>query len=383
MKIKRVFFLIWLLLAATAYSGSTLLAQPDLTRISIAERADGRGLVMRYHLTETVDSFMVVRPSVGLVQVNLYGVRPVSENLSIGENDEIAEIQLFEIENGVGADIYLNDDVFFNSDAYPDINGTDLLLALVYAPEENVLASVTEELKLNREMEGHAEDIPSAQHSPPDVAETETPREEQNNGVRIEPDSAGPDEKKVTIGVAAGLSLADVKGSAFVSEVRQGTSFGLAVGIQLPWELPFNIGLGTETGVYYTQKGFKNPSPDFLNAETVEFDYIEVPLLAKFSYPLIDRLSPYLLVGPSMGFNVNAERVRSDGSRADLDERTKVTDLSLVAGGGLDLKLNRQILSLQVKGGLSFADVFDTVDESPATDFFKHRYIALELVLRL
>jgi opacity protein-like surface antigen len=108
-----------------------------------------------------------------------------------------------------------------------------------------------------------------------------------------------------------------------------------------------------------------------------------VPVLAKFSYPLIERVSPYLLVGPSIGFNVNAERVRSDESRSDLDDQTRRTDLSMILGGGLDIKLNRQVFTLQAKGGWSFSDVFETADGSSPTDFFKHRYIALELIFRL
>jgi opacity protein-like surface antigen len=373
----------WLLLAGAAYSATTVFAQSELSRISIAERSDGRGFVMRYHLSEAPDSFRVVRPSVNLVQVNLYGPRLISGEVPVGENDEIAEIQLFDIENGVGADIYLNENVFFNSDAYPDINGTDLLLALEYASEESVLASVTENLEFSREREENGEVSPPLQDTSVDAAEAESVQEEGDEDIQVQPVYAGRDEKKVTIGVVAGISLADVQGSAFASEVRQGTSFGLAVGVRLPWELPFNIGTGLETGVYYAQKGFKNPSPDFLNAETVEFDYIEVPVLAKFSYPLIERVSPYLLVGPSIGFNVNAERVRSDESRSDLDDQTRRTDLSMILGGGLDIKLNRQVFTLQAKGGWSFSDVFETADGSSPTDFFKHRYIALELIFRL
>lgn len=373
----------WLLLAGAASSASTVFAQSELSRISIAERSDGRGFVMRYHLSEAPDSFRVVRPSVNLVQVNLYGSRLNSEEVAVGENDEIADIQLFDIENGVGADIYLIENVFFNSDAYPDINGTDLLLALEYATEESVMASVTESLDFSREREENEEVGPPLQDTSEDAAETDSVQEEGDADIQLLPAAEGRDEKKVTIGVVAGISLADVQGSAFASEVRQGTSFGLAVGVRLPWKLPYNIGTGIETGVYYAQKGFKNPSPDFLNAETVEFDYIEVPVLAKFSYPLIERVSPYLLVGPSIGFNVNAERVRSDESRADLDDQTKSTDLALTIGGGLDIKLNRQVFTLQAKGGWSFSDVFDTAEGSSPTDFFKHRYIALELIFRL
>ncbi len=244
-----------------------------------------------------------------------------------------------------------------------------------------MLGSITGELEFDRDSGEKAEADQTEREEPGETIDTDAIEDESDDEQqRVR---ARADEKKVTIGVLTGFSAADVKGDAFVSGVRQGISFGLAVGLRLPWELPHNIGTGIETGIYYAQKGFENPSPDFLNAETVEFDYMEVPVLAKFSYPLLKRVSPYLLAGPSLGFNVNAERVQTDGSRADLDDQTTSTDLSLVLGGGLDVKLNRQVLSFQAKGGLSVFDVFDTVDEGPATDFFKHRYIALELIFRL
>lgn len=377
MRIQRILFLIGFLLLITWPAKSLLQAQSELTRVSLAERSDRAGYVLRYHLTEAPDSFRVARPSPGLVQINIYGSRLRSDETRVDVNEEIEDIQLFDIDDGVGADIFLNEDLFFGASAYPDVNGRDLLLSLEYVAEENVLAAVEGGSGFQRDGFPGTETDQTEQEEAAEVTDTGAVQTDTGR----EPHSMI--NKKVTIGVLTGFSAADVKGDAFVSGIRQGISFGLAVGIQLPWNLPYNIGAGIETGIYYAQKGFENPSPDFLNAESVEFDYMEVPVLGKFSYPLFERVSPYVLIGPSLGFKVSAERVRANGTRADLDDQTTGTDLSAIVGGGVDIMLNRQILSLQVKGGLSFSDVFDTVEESPETDFFKHRYIALELVFRL
>lgn len=369
-----------LLFAADSVNRS-LFAQSELNRVSIAERSDGAGYVLRYHLTAAPDSFTVVRPSANLVQVNIYGSGLSSDEIPVDVNEQIEDIRLFEVENGVGADIYLNENRFFATAAYPDVNGRDLLLSLENTSEEDVMAAITAGDVFDRSGEEGAETDQTEREEPGETIDTDAIEDESDTAQqRVR---ARADGKKVTIGVLTGFSAADVKGDAFVSGVRQGISFGLAVGIQLPWELPYKIGTGIETGIYYAQKGFENPTPDFLNAETVEFDYMEVPILAKFSYPLLERVSPYVLIGPSLGFKVSAERVRENGTRSDLDDQTKSTDLSAIVGGGVDVKLKQQILSFQVKGGLSFSDVFDTNEESPATDFFKHRYIALELVFRL
>jgi opacity protein-like surface antigen len=370
-----------MLLLAVGSTNSSLFAQTELNRVSIAERSDGAGFVLRYHLTAAPDSFAVARPAANLLQINIYGSRLSAEELPVDVNEQIEDIRLFDMENGVGADVYLNERRFFVTSAYPDVNGRDLLVSLEDASQEKVLETVTPGSGIERDSEGDAETDQTKQEQPEEVIDTDEIEAENEAIVRRSP--AKVDGKKVTIGVLTGFSAADVKGDAFVSEVRQGISFGLAVGIQLPWVLPYNIGTGIETGINYAQKGFENPTPDFLNAQTVEFDYMEIPLLAKFSYPLLERVSPYILIGPSLGFNVSAERVRPNETRADLDDQTSLTDLSAMFGGGVDVKLNRQILSFQVKGGLSFSDVFNTVEEGPATDFFKHRYIALELVFRL
>lgn len=365
-----------------AFTGnSAVLAQSELTQVTIAERSDGEGYVLRYHLTEPPDSFRIARPSVQLVQLNIYGSRLSEAEIPTGEIAEITDIDLFDIENGVGTEIYLNENSVFTINTYPDVNGRDLLVSLENSSNENVLAAISDSLQFTGESSESGATGQPGQEVSEEMTDNETVDENADMDMRIA--EAGVAEKRVTIGVVTGLSLADVKGNAFISEVRSGISFGLAVGVRLPWELPFNIGTGVETGIFYAQKGFENAEPDFLNAEIVEFDYMEVPILAKFSYPLIEKVSPYLLLGPSLGFNVSAERVRTDESRADLDDQTASTDLSLIVGGGLDVKAGGQILTLQVKGGLSFFDVFKTVEESPSTDFFKHRYVALELIFRL
>lgn len=381
MRIERVFFLMCVLLFWADSVNSLLFAQSELTRVSIDERSDGAGYVLRNHLTEAPDSIRVARPSPSLFQVNIYGSKLSAGEIPVDVNEEIEDIRLFDIENGIGVDVYLGENRFFDTGAYPDVNNRDLLLALEYTTEEIVLASIAEDAGFDRIVDGSTGADQTGQKNPEEGGEPNIVQ--AKSGTKPQRAPGYISDKRVTIGVLTGLSASDVKGNAFVSEIRQGISFGLAVGIQFPWELPYKIETGIETGIFYAEKGFKNPSPDFLNAETVEFDYIEVPILAKFSYPLLKRVSPYVLAGPSLGFKVSAERVRLNGTRADLDDQTTGTDLSAIIAGGVDMKLNRQILSLQVKGGLSFFDVFKNVEESPATDIFKHRYIALELILRL
>jgi hypothetical protein len=85
--------------------------------------------------------------------------------------------------------------------------------------------------------------------------------------------------------------------------------------------------------------------------ETRRLAYIEIPLLLKFAIPLQGAFRPTLLIGPSMGINLSSKldsliRVKILGVGLDLDEKrgidieTNATELSLVVGGGFDLKLS-------------------------------------------
>src|SRR5690625_5746737 len=72
MKKAAVFFLLFPLIALFNLMPVLLQAQPVLERISVTERGDQKGLVVRHHLTAKVDSFKVVQPSEQLVQVMIY-----------------------------------------------------------------------------------------------------------------------------------------------------------------------------------------------------------------------------------------------------------------------------------------------------------------------
>jgi hypothetical protein len=47
----------------------------QLNLISTAERSDGKGYVVRYHMDQKIDSFRVYQPTTDLIQMTLYGER--------------------------------------------------------------------------------------------------------------------------------------------------------------------------------------------------------------------------------------------------------------------------------------------------------------------
>jgi N-acetylmuramoyl-L-alanine amidase len=106
-------------------------SQTTLDRISVAERSDGKGLVLRYHISGAVDSFRVTQPGPDLVQMMIYSQKMNSEsfkkpNLKPG----IERIDYHDNDAGFGLDIFLQENRYFKASAYPDRGRDHILLAL-------------------------------------------------------------------------------------------------------------------------------------------------------------------------------------------------------------------------------------------------------------
>jgi N-acetylmuramoyl-L-alanine amidase len=121
----------WVLLTLLLIIPVSVISQSVLPRISVAERSDGLGYVIRYHFTSAPDSFKVFQPSANLVQVAIYknGVNVSSTQLPAGGSG-IQGLNLTEIPGGFGTDIRLPGTRAYLARAYPDANGRHLLVGL-------------------------------------------------------------------------------------------------------------------------------------------------------------------------------------------------------------------------------------------------------------
>lgn len=118
-----------------------------LQHLSSAERSDGKGYVLRYHLSQKVDSFEVYQPDVDLIQMTIYSNEVDTNNVDIIDNSPIFdEISFYDLPNGIGVDIYIAKDYYYNSQAYHDANSKDLLLAMTETDREE-LEYITQDLK--------------------------------------------------------------------------------------------------------------------------------------------------------------------------------------------------------------------------------------------
>ena len=358
--ISRSFFLSFLLVAAGA---ATALAQTELQRISTTERADGLGLVVRYHMTQMPDSFRVSQPEFNRIEMVLFSMDLNTDStIPVSVAPHITEIDLYNLLSGLGTDLYIAEGTYFVAEAYPDVNGRDVLLSLRFATQQEAAAQAGVVVTAVPDEDPEPDILPDDE---PAVSEPLPERVTERSGVSL------------TFGAQGGLSLANVFEATFNRDFRSGITFGFTIDIGLPYTLPYNIRPSIQTGVNFTETGFDNPSRRF-DGVSIEFDYIEVPILAKFNYDLSYGLSPHIFFGPYTAFMVSAERVREDGSRRDLDDTTREVDFGMIGGAGLDFSVGDIILNIQARGSFAFTDV----QKSEFSDGEKHLFMALVLGLR-
>lgn len=349
LNLKRLFFLAFI----GGFLGvCSLSAQQQLERISITERSDGNGYVIRYHLAEMVDSYDLIQPEINRVQMQLF-----SPDLDISGiempvlNDEITAFDITVIDGGMGVDITAADSVFFIAEAYPDQNMRDLLVNFEYATQAQAEARALESDLYEWSQDEENVAVEEVTEEPQEITEESDPEPESQTVVQREPVS-------VNIGITAGIGIANKLGGDYTAEARQEFVMGLSAGISLPFVLPYSIKTGIETGVYFTQKGFLNPSIDRFDGESILLDYVEIPVLLRLHYDLTGSIKPKILGGFYTAFRANAEVLQSDGDRIDISDNINTVDFGLIGGIGTDVLVEATTISLQVRYEIGLQPMF-------------------------
>ena len=128
-------------LCVSLFAAAPVLSQNRLSRISKVDRSDGKGVVIRYHLEEAIDSFMVIQPAPDLIQMVLFDTDIDTSGILLPEQgDKVKEVHLYNLGYGYGVDIYLDEDVYYRASAYPDKNKRHLLLGLTDTDPNQLIA---------------------------------------------------------------------------------------------------------------------------------------------------------------------------------------------------------------------------------------------------
>ncbi|WP_298222258.1 porin family protein [Flavobacterium sp.] len=154
--------------------------------------------------------------------------------------------------------------------------------------------------------------------------------------------AAIPSAQAQKFGVRAGLTIANVSGDGFGSDVKPltGVYAGVFKEITIVPELFF-----LEPEVQYSMQGFKT------NDTNYSIGYINVPVLAKVY--ILKTLS--LEAGPQVGFKINDNFPDSAGD----DTKIETIDTAIAGGIGLNFPIG---LSINARYAMGLSDIVKDVD---------------------
>lgn len=142
---------------------------------------------------------------------------------------------------------------------------------------------------------------------------------------------------KFAAGFKVGLNLAKWHGkdaSLIEGVIDPGFRPGGALGGFVTFAVSPQLAIQPE--LYYTMKGTVYEEAG--DKATFKLDYLELPVLLKFTIPTRSNLAPSLFMGPAVGFKLSSKlEISSGGISAEGDVRNvQSADFGLVFGGGLD-----------------------------------------------
>lgn len=180
--------------------------------------------------------------------------------------------------------------------------------------------------------------------------------------------SSSLSQVKLSMGPVIGLNYNVHSGSFFDKQL---TGAGLAVGGQLEMQFNRSVGLLTTFMFYDNRSGSYTRTVSYLDMDVTEditenISYFSFEPLLKIS---VQGSGLYFLVGPSLGFNIDATEEYTETFPSGNENKTKATlhDLStrfeLKMGGGCDIPISRNAsFTPQLTFGYGLTDVQSDVD---------------------
>lgn len=154
-------------------------------------------------------------------------------------------------------------------------------------------------------------------------------------------------QAQVDLGLRAGLNFSNLYNTPDGTDLNSRT--GLMIGGYLNFKVPMSP-ISIQPEVIYTQNGYE-PSKD----ATLKLDYIQVPVLAKFSFAP-GPAQPNVYFGPYIGFPVKSEL---SGNGISLETDNEQTDLGGIVGAGVDFNVGLTTLNLGSRYSFGFTNAFD------------------------
>jgi hypothetical protein len=167
--------------------------------------------------------------------------------------------------------------------------------------------------------------------------------------------------------MAKGISFG-AKGGLFTASITtiprgwQNTSFklGYSGGVFVNYAIDKNISLQSE--VLYVMKGTKGviDYPDFHVDFTANYDYIDIPIFAKYTLIPTGSFRPFVLFGPTVGINLSADvDIEGQGFSGTIDysKVTNTMELGIVFGAGAGIPAGRGLITLDGRFNMGLSKI--------------------------
>jgi hypothetical protein len=190
------------------------------------------------------------------------------------------------------------------------------------------------------------------------------------------------DAKKYTFGPRIGMIVANITETPPEWDDDKEYRVGLTAGAFFDWSITETISIQPE--ILYTSKGVRTNLYDgFVTVDAdVCFDYIELPIVLKYTFRRGQTLRPFLYAGPSFAYCLSSEAEITAwilSTTVDFSSFTHTTDFGAVAGAGLSCPLGPGAITVDARFQRMFTNAILSGDfeingseQTISEDDFKH-----------
>jgi hypothetical protein len=197
--------------------------------------------------------------------------------------------------------------------------------------------------------------------------------------------AAGASAQTVTAGVKAGAALSSVPNAgdvldriSFEESVDVRAKLGIVAGGFV--QIAFNERFSLQPEMLFVMKGVKLDLPADAGSITASLNYVELPLLARYTRALNDVLRGYIIAGPSFALKAGtSSTLDAVDQTADMniDPAFGSRDIGVAFGGGLE----RDRFLLEARYTLGLTDI--ATDFIPHDDALRNRVFSVMVGIRL
>ncbi len=143
-----------------------------------------------------------------------------------------------------------------------------------------------------------------------------------------------------------------------------------AVGGGLFATIPLSTSFAIKTALNYAPRGAKTSSSGSSGGTnaTVELNYLEAPVLARFTLSQKGKVRPVLFAGPEISVIISSTIEVSGTGSGSYDLLAEDFDFGLCAGGGLEIGAGKGTVLVDARYTWGLTDVYNAVDLSDDTN---------------